>query len=304
MNRNTSFWVVLGVLVASAAGLWGALRLSSVYLQKGALTAPRPLRAIPAESAGWIRVGEDHIEAADVVKTLGTENYVTRVVVRKGASAGQEPAYLQFHAAYYSGMIDTVPHVPERCFVGGGMQRGSRSEILRVPLDLTSRDSMLRREDSDAFLRGKTPEEYRPIRSADGTTDVWWVRLSNIHSERKGEMVRVPFDPAKVQMTVSTFIGEGERPTYAGYFFIANGGVTPSANQVRQLAFKLEDRYAYYIKLQFTSTAVNSPEELAALAGDFLDENLGEILLCTPDWIRVRMRQDAGLDPNAPDGET
>ena len=184
------------------------------------------------------------------------------------------------------------------------MQKGEASRTLRVPLNLDPRTSMLRREDSDEFLRGRTPDQYRPIRHPDGTTDVWWIRLSNTHSDNKGEMVRVPFDPADVQMTVSKFIGQGERATYAGYLFIANGGVTASANQVRQLAFKLKDRYAYYIKLQFTSNAVNSPEELAALAADFLNENLGESLLCTPDWIRVQSRQDLGLDPNAPDQES
>ncbi len=301
MLRRTSFWVTLALLAASAVGLFGALHASEVYLRKGPLTPPRPLREVPAESASWRREGQDVLEAADVVKTLGTENYLTRLVVRKTPWQGKDVA-INFHAAYYTGSIDTVPHVPDRCFVGGGMQKGSDSRGYPLKLDLSSR-SMFRSEQADPFLRGTTPEAYQPVVRADGSRDVYWIRLSNEYSAMKGATVRVPFDPKDLTLRVSSFKGRGERPLYAGYLFIANGGVTDNANQVRQLAFKLEDQYAYYIKLQFTSGTVDSAEELAAIAADFLNENLGEILACTPDWVRVRMLQDQGLDPNGPQAD-
>lgn len=298
--HRVSFWVTSTLLTSAAVGLFGALAASEVYLRKGALAPPRPLREIAVESASWRREGHDVLEAADVVKTLGTENYLTRLMVRKQPLREGKEAALNFHAAYYTGSIDTVPHIPDRCFVGGGLQKGTSSGSIPLRLDISGRSS-LRAESADPFLRGETPEEYRPVVLPDGRREVYWIRLSNEYSSLKGAHVRVPFDPSKLTLRVSSFMGRGDRPLYAGYLFIANGGTTDNANQVRQLAFKLEDRYAYYVKLQFTSATVDSAEELAELASDFLNEYLGEILACTPDWVRVRQRQDQGLDPNAPD---
>jgi hypothetical protein len=61
-----------------------------------------------------------------------------------------------------------------------------------------------------------------------------------------------------------------------------------SAEGVRLLAFDLTDTYSYYLKVQFTSGAVSSAEELAAHAGEFLSEMLPEIMLRVPDWVEVR----------------
>jgi hypothetical protein len=73
----------------------------------------------------------------------------------------------------------------------------------------------------------------------------------------------------------------------AGYFFIANGSAVAGADGVRLLAFDLKNDYAYYMKVQFTSMQAESPEELAEVASSLLDDLLGEMMLCVPDWIDV-----------------
>lgn len=285
------------ILAGGAVALPLGLARMKATLRKAPLDPPRLLRSVPPESESWEREGQDRLETPEVVETLGTQNYVTRLMLHRTRRLGDFRVGMQVHAAYYTGMIDTVPHVPDRCFVGGGMQKASAAVSVPVPLDLTSVRSMFRLGSSDRYLERRTPEAYRPVERA-GAKDVYFIRLSSRFSERKGEFVRVPFDPADLYLRVSSFRGEGARPLYAGYFFLANGGVTDNADAVRLLAFKLQDRYAYYMKVQFTSDMVDSPEELAALAADFLNENLGELLLCTPDWIDVRMAQDEGRDPN------
>lgn len=286
-------------LILAGAGVALPLGLSKMKatLRKAPLDPPRLLRSVPAESESWVREGQDRLETPEVVETLGTQNYLTRLMVHRTKRMGDHRVGMQVHAAYYTGMIDTVPHVPDRCFVGGGMQKASAAESVPVPLDLTSVNSMFRLGSSDRYLERRTPEAYRPLERG-GARDVYYIRLSSRFSERKGEFVRVPFDPAALRIRVSSFRGEGARPLFAGYFFIANGGVTDNADAVRLLAFKLQDQYAYYMKVQFTSDMVSSAEELAALAADYLNENLGELLLCSPDWIDVRMAQDEGRDPN------
>jgi hypothetical protein len=159
-------------------------------------------------------------------------------------------------------MIDTVPHVPERCFVGGGLQMGQSPVSLPLPLDTSAWV-----QDPDA------PEALRPI-----------VRVRTAGGKR----VRLPREPEAIRIRASEYEVGQDTKLYAGYFFIANGGHTDSANGVRLLAFKLEDDYAYYLKVQFNSSTVGSVEELAEVSASLLGEIFGELMDCVPDWVDVQ----------------
>lgn len=295
--RHPAF-IALTTMLLIAAGLFTVgVSAAKVYLQKLPVPAPFALASMPPDSESWQRVGEDRLESAEVVETLGTENYLNRMLQqRRPSTPGGDRHVVDLHLAYYTGMIDTVPHVPERCFVGGGMQVGAATRVVPIPLDLSD-TSMLRSEvENTALLGSRTPEALMPIEREDGTRDVYWIRLDSEFSRAPGQLVRVPFDPRELKLRVTQFEGPNDRPIFAGYFFIANGGVTDSANAVRQLAFRLEDRYAYYLKVQFTSQTVPDAETLATLAASILDEQLGEILRCTPDWIEKKQEQLANAE--------
>ena len=263
--------VALVVMIAAAAGLEGAIRAYGLYLQKLPIEAPggRQVSAIPVETANWVRIGGDRIESAEVLEELGTTNYLTRTYAEKNPSTPGQPRTIELHLAYYTGMIDTVPHVPERCFVGGGMSIGEGSR--RVPIEL----------DESGWVEDTSLPE-----GVEGP--VMLARLPNLWSDKPGARVRLPGDPRSLEMLVTGFNLPGNRKLYSGYFFIANGGTVASANDVRTLAFKLTDDYAYYYKVQFTSANVADAQELAELAGLLLDDLYGEIARCAPDWIEVR----------------
>jgi len=268
--NNLAFIVALAVLVASSLGMSSAIRSYGLHLRKKPIQAPgeRTLLALPTETKSWKRVGSDRIEPPEVVKTLGTDNYVSRVYVEKHPADASHPIAVEFHAAYYTGMIDTVPHVPDRCFVGGGWSIGSAPVVVPVPLD----QGLWRADKS-------VPESDRG--------HIFRVRLSNRFGTMPGTYVRLPRDPQDIRMRVVKFIEPGGGETYAGYFFVANGSTVARAEQVRLLAFDLKDDYAYYLKVQFTSGRVGSAEELAQVAASLLDELFGEIMLCVPDWVEV-----------------
>jgi hypothetical protein len=277
LHRRTAFIATLALLAASALGLTLGISKYKVMLRKFPIRPGngRLLLALPSETESFIRVGPDRRENAEVEKTLGTTNYISRRYEEKTPRDPAKPVRLELHCAYYTGMIDTVPHVPERCFVGGGMQIGNMLGEIPLPLD-ASRWSIDTALDSLKF------------------GDIYTVRLGN-KSEKAGTYVRLPRNPKDIRMNVTTFlVGEGDLVQHAGYFFIANGGWVAKANDVRLLAFDLKTKYAYYCKVQCTGLNFASAEEFTAASARLLDELLGEIMLCLPDWPAVVLAQEAG----------
>lgn len=259
-----AFLAAVTALAASGFGLRVAAKAMGAHLVKLRIDPPEGLafHTLPKEANGWQYVpsGADQPLSAEVLEELGTSNYLSRVYTKK---MGGRDVYIEVHCAYYTGMVDTVPHVPERCFVGSGMSIVSASEEVRVPIDL------------DRYVIDEAADEAR----FGGVV-------------RKGfagvRMVRMPVGLEGLRMMVTRFRdGASDRETYAGYFFIANGGTAPSADDVRLLAFKLKDDYAYYAKVQFTSSFATSSEDLAAIAADFLDGMFPEVMRRVPDWVEV-----------------
>ncbi len=276
--RSPAFVLALVVMAASSVGMKAAIDRYRIYLRKLPIYVEggRTLGAIPTETANWKRIGQDHVEEAETLEVLGTENYLTRVYEEKHPAAGARPRRIQLHVAYYTGMIDTVPHVPDRCLVGAGMS------IVRGPLI----EPIPMKTDDWAVSPDSTPGQ-----------PLYTTRLPNEWSEFKGRRVNLPrgLSPtAPMELRVNEFKGAGGpqgqpgQSFTAGYCFIANGGWVSSAEGVRFLAFNLTDDYAYYLKLQVGSTDVAGPEELATVAGSLLDDLLGELMTCVPDWARVQ----------------
>ncbi len=267
------------ILIGSTAGIGAYIKFADLHMQKSPIYPEnnRQVSAIPTETENWIRMGSDRISSSEIIETLGTQNYVSRDYIRKDSQETKSPVVLELHAAYYTGMIDTVPHVPERCFVGGGLQQSESSRNMKLNLDTSSwrHDNAVAPELSG--LAGK----------------LYTVRLSNNRkwSDAPGMRVRLPRDVTpenELLMRCSEFVLGDGRKIYAGYFFIANGGTKANANEVRTLAFNLTDDYAYYLKIQVNCVTAESMDEFVEYAGQLTSDLLGEMMRCTPDWVDVQ----------------
>lgn len=270
---------LMGLMLASAGGISAYINLKDVHLQKIAIypVNNRQVSSLPTETAGWRQLGSDEIMGAEIVETLGTQNYVSRHYLRTRDADPKNPIILDLHAAYYTGMIDTVPHVPERCFVGGGLQQSESSRVIPLPMDA-----------STWRIDQSVPEKV-----SEAIGDIYTVRLSNDPSQTDapGSRVRLPrgIGPdSPFEMRASEFINPGKGNIYAGYFFVANGGTKANANDVRLLAFNLEDDYAYYLKVQVSASGIDSFEEFSRYSGELVGELIGEIMRCVPDWVDVQ----------------
>jgi hypothetical protein len=156
--------VVLGV---SALGLNVAVNAMKLHFKKQPVPLARPLATIPPDLGPWRQVSRDRPLDGEMQQALGTDQYVFRdyvdtrrvagPVVRQleeiqaqlakatdatareqlerewgtlmGTVRARDPqAVVNLAVTYYTGLADTVAHVPDRCYVADGYQPTSYDE--------------------------------------------------------------------------------------------------------------------------------------------------------------------------------
>ena len=268
--RRHAFAIAFLLLVALAVAFPLTLNWLGLQLTKKPIEVSRKFPSLATQipisgQPRWTRVGVERPLSESEVEELGTSNYISRWFVEAAPPDGRRPRTFQLHCAYYTGMIDTVPHVPERCLVGAGINMVGKGK--RVPLRLNLSGAVVYPDpDVDQDIHG---------------------RILVARSNETLNPVRLPANIEELEMYVTPFEEPGGGRIYAGYFFLANGEVVAQADEVRLKAFNLDDDYAFYAKVQFLSSDVESPEELGELAEDVLNDLLPELMLRVPDWVEV-----------------
>src|SRR5258706_3761020 len=154
--RRPGFLLVLLVLLAGAIGMNAATSALKLHFRKQALSlrSKEGLTALPLQIGSWICVPETHTINPDEAHELQTDQYVFRdyvdleatnsegkpVATRNEILALDKLPRKEFYGAlnqirnknnnavislavtYYTGKVDTVPHVPDRCYVADGFQ--------------------------------------------------------------------------------------------------------------------------------------------------------------------------------------
>ncbi|MCC6322447.1 MAG: exosortase-associated EpsI family protein [Phycisphaerales bacterium] len=283
-SRRFAFVVALGTLMAGAISLHAVVTALKITVKKIPIEAKYKLPSLPETLPSWKSVGVDEKMTAEMVEELGTENYISRVYVEKDPPKDRQPLVLSLHCAYYTGMIDTVPHVPDRCLVGAGWSIASAGQVLPLNLDPEVGQWRLEKDISTADQR------------------VFSARLGP-DSKAPNTRINLPRNADEIAMRVNAYSEpKSSKKLYAGYFFIANGGHCADANDVRLLAFRLQDTYAYYLKVQVSTTSVENEAEYVSACRGILGELLPEIMLCAPDWVELQRNIAAGKDPRASGG--
>ncbi len=260
--------VVTATLAASGVGFRYAVRAANAHLAKQPVPLRKPLTSIPQRLGTWVSQGGDLKLTAEVEEALGTQHYFDRYYVREGETAG-----VNVHIVYYTGLIDAVPHVPDRCFVAGGWASTSLPANLDLPLDRSGWDL------DGEHVNLRTGEPYPQVTYRHRVTG-------------EAITVRMPVGGFELRTTEFRKADRPDRRIYAGYFFIANGETTPWPERVRSFAFDLKTRYAYYAKVQFTTEVPEDCEsgKFAEMVSDLLVHLLPELMDCLPDWAEIETR--------------
>lgn len=276
---HASLGICAGILLMAGVTQAAMVKVTGVALIKQAVPLRHDLRArFPAEFGNWAMLLQNDRLIPDVEKTLGTDKYFTRwyldtntgITVEdvRGADGDEwdlsqvRPGeFAQLHVAYYTGMVDTVPHVPDVCWLAGGM-------------DFVSKDIVTLDMQTDGWALEPSDENAK-----NGDSQHWLVP-SNLEPQ-----VRMPSQSIDAVMFVAAD-EEGNRQTVI-YFFVASGEFVARSHDVR-FSFNFADKFAYYCKVEVQFRGVDDPEEAKRLTEDFLAQAMPEVMACLPDWVEVK----------------
>jgi len=252
-NQITSLALCAGILLTSAVGLQAVVKHTKAVLIKKPVPLRQPLVVLPAQIGSWELIHDERLPD-EILEELRTENYISRTYRNTTLEETDPASIMRLHVAYYTGTPDTVPHVPDRCYVAGGL-----TPINKGIATLQVEGDNYKRTDEGIFAK------------------------SQLH----GGDVSVPAD--NFSATIFTF-GSPDDPKLQSnvmYFFAANGKFLATPDLVRLQGFDLRDEYSYYCKIEVGAVLIRDPNDAIRLTGHFLSEVLPEILACLPDWSDV-----------------
>jgi exosortase len=262
---NTGFLIAVVLLAITATAFQFGMHALNVTLRKEAVYPRRSLSVLPTQLGEWKMNGEDHRMDAAGVEALGTALYLSRAYI----NTQQVSPPLQLHITYYTGQVDAVPHVPDRCMVANGFVPLT-PDPLTFPLNL---DTVRWEDDLVGALDGVP---YRVISE--------WNTLT-----KQDDLIRLPFGEFELRTTEFSHPQLGNDHVFAGYFFVANGKTTPYPDKIRFLSFDRSSKHAYYCKIQFTIHGSKdfSTEQFVDTVSNFTSKMLPHIMECLPDWYEV-----------------
>ncbi|MBE3145287.1 MAG: hypothetical protein IMZ61_15420, partial [Planctomycetes bacterium] len=135
-----AFLICVGLLAITAGGMSVAIKMAGIYTKKEPLLLKKPLSELEKSNLAPYKVVEKtKIENQDILNTLGTEDYIQWTLEDTSVSPESNVRFCTLFVTYYS-LPDIVPHRPEECYIGGGLQ-GIKFEtvMLRVAQGLNER---------------------------------------------------------------------------------------------------------------------------------------------------------------------
>jgi len=263
---SVRFIVAICLLVAATASLQGVIAWFKIILDKQEAPLRRPLELMPDRFGPYIVIDKQDRLPKEVEETLGTNQYISWVLKDTRLEPDELGSAVRLHVPFYTGMIDTVPHVPDRCFVGGSGAQVVRKDL--IPVELNDPDNI-----------------FNVAGRITGMT-------------MTGKNIKLPGRDLTLSIIQFNRAGAGPDQAYCvAYFFIANDKYVATPEGVRTQAFNPFDRHAYYAKIEVMPgklvningeerfiTGIGDPKKAATVVTDFLVYALPEVMYCLPDW--------------------
>lgn len=274
--------VVTLVFAVSGTAMGFMMAAMNGFLAKKSVPLRASLDTIPSVLGEWEQVGDEREYDAAIIESLGTTQFIDRIYVQDG---DPKNGTLMMHISYYSGTIDEVPHIPERCWHAAGLTQMGDSRRLELGVDKSEWSET-------SIINQGAGESYQKTTVTHPVTGVV-------------QDVLLPVGKLELMTSVFTSNQDAQLRRVGGYFFIANGRSCASSFEVRGLAFDWEQEYAYYCKVQFSMVFKVSEDDedfldsYQSMSTDVVKELLPDLMRCLPDWSEIEQRlpgNDARVD--------
>ena len=192
---NRAFLVAVIVMAVVGVGMQFMTNFMQVYFKK----EPVPLRAelvsIPDQMGSWTKVSLDEPLPKDIEDALAAKEYVFRDYVdvrvigqdkldalmkltteQRRREMGQiERLYprgvIHFAVTYYTGLVDTVAHIPDRCYIADGYEPTEyKVESWKLGEDRNVEVRYINFEDTTGFA-SKQPKNVAYLFQVNGTME-------------------------------------------------------------------------------------------------------------------------------------
>lgn len=183
MLTRPAFLLAAVVLLVAAVSLNGAVEFMQLHFRKERVELRKPLSELPRQLGPWVQVSTDAPIDHEIEQVLQTREYIFRDYVdtrrvspdvlaafdnktlteQRGLAAAlqaKDPAaVINVAITYYTGMVDTVSHIPDRCYIADGYEPTNYE---------TPKWSALQGKtpDSDDYVRFINFEDRTPSRKA------------------------------------------------------------------------------------------------------------------------------------------
>ena len=159
--RQPTFVAAVVVLLTAALGLNASVQFMKLRFKKDPVPLARELGSISDRLGTWVQVSQDQALDKDTEDALGTKKYIFRHYLDErvlGAGVADQftaksfeeretlvaekrrrnaSAAVSMSVTYYTGMVDTVAHVPDRCVTADGYEPKSyKTEKWPIARDL------------------------------------------------------------------------------------------------------------------------------------------------------------------------
>jgi len=136
---SVHFLITAGVLLAAAVGLEAMCRVLNIVFAKEAVGVLKPLEEFPESFGSRFELAREMDNpknnlhkgkmrmTADVEAVLGTDEHITWLFKDNAHSTARSLAYVRVHLAYYTGLLDAVPHIADVCQLAGGAESAGAS---------------------------------------------------------------------------------------------------------------------------------------------------------------------------------
>lgn len=145
--RNPAFLIIGAILLTAAVSLNAATQMLKLYFRKEPVELRRPLVQLPERIGPWFQLTRDEPMGHAEEEALGTKIHISRqyvdlrvvgedivktvrdksnkeLLILAAQIQQQYPndfPLIQLHSTYYTGMVDTVAHIPNRCYIASGL---------------------------------------------------------------------------------------------------------------------------------------------------------------------------------------